>query len=323
MLNTLLGEGAANFDKLKEKPGKKPMFSEQSLREIADLLAQEILKRENGDVSIGFADITLIERFSPARAVLIRQKLKAKETKTTEGLVTGNTEDKLLIQPAPIIPDNSENQEGLFKEAEKLDDKQIPKEERDKLIVQARQTISKLKSREQKIIGLSALAVQIYKMGDKELAAEIMNEARNMVNLQPKNYRDYLGVWMLAGAYAKSDTDKAFPILDDAIGRLNETISAFIKVGEFIDVNEEMIEGDEVQVGSFGGEITRGLLGELGASNSILQSLAITDFTKTKALTNRFDRLEVRILAKMLVLRAVLGDNKPENERVITNSKQP
>ena len=49
----------------------------------------------------------------------------------------------------------------------------------------------------------------------------------------------------------------------------------------------------------------------MGVAESTLISLVRADFAKTRALTNRFDRPEVRILAKMLVLRSVLG-KKPE-----------
>ncbi|MGC2235633.1 MAG: hypothetical protein WA584_05705 [Pyrinomonadaceae bacterium] len=312
LLSILLGEGATSLDKSKVKPVKKPMFSEQALREIADLLAQEILKSDNADISIGY-DITLIERFSPARAVLIRQKLKTTNTKMEAVITEGIGNGVGVTERPPVEISNAENQEDLLKDADELADKNLSKEQREKITSQARQIISKIENREQKLFALSALAAQVSKMGDKETAAAIMNEARALVNLQPKNYKDYLGVWILASGYAQSDADKAFPILDDTIGRLNETISAFIKVGEFIDVNEEIIEGEEVQVGGFGGELTRGLLGELGAANSTLKSLAIADFAKTKALTNRFDRTEVRILAKMMVLRAVLGDKEKVN----------
>jgi hypothetical protein len=51
-------------------------------------------------------------------------------------------------------------------------------------------------------------------------------------------------------------------------------------------------------------EVTRGL----GQADATLINLARADFARTKNLTNKFDRQEVRILAKMLVLRAVLGD---------------
>ena len=43
---------------------------------------------------------------------------------------------------------------------------------------------------------------------------------------------------------------------------------------------------------------------------------AIADFKKTTALTNKFDRTEVRILAKMLVLRAVLGDETKDKLKI-------
>ena len=104
------------------------------------------------------------------------------------------------------------------------------------------------------------------------------------------------------------DPQKAFPILEDTIGRANETIAAFVKAAEFIDVGEEMIVDNEVQVGAFGGQMIRGLTGELGVASSTIDVLARADFQKTKDLTNRFDRPEVRILAKMMVLRAVLRE---------------
>ena len=116
---------------------------------------------------------------------------------------------------------------------------------------------------------------------------------------------------MLASGYAESDPAKAFPILEGAIGRANDLIHAFIRVGEFIDVTEEMISDGEAQVGAFGGGMIRGLSRELGVAEATLATLIKADFGKTKALTNRFDRPEVRILAKMLVLRSILGKKSP------------
>jgi hypothetical protein len=55
-----------------------------------------------------------------------------------------------------------------------------------------------------------------------------------------------------------------------------------------------------------------GLTKELGIANSTINSLAHADFAKTRALTNRFDRTEIRVLAKMMVLRAVLDERKKD-----------
>jgi hypothetical protein len=134
-----------------------------------------------------------------------------------------------------------------------------------------------------------------------------MRDAEAIVNPSPKNYQDFMLTWMLVSGYANSDPDKAFPLLEETIGRANDTLAAFIKVGEFIDVAEEMIQDGEVQVGAFGGQMVRGLTSELGMADSTIQVLAKADFGKTKNLTNRFDRTEIRVLAKMMILRAVLN----------------
>ena len=115
---------------------------------------------------------------------------------------------------------------------------------------------------------------------------------------------------MLASGYAEADPDKAFPLLEETIGRANETLAAFVKVGEFIDVAEEMIQDGEVQVGVFGGQMIRGLTSELGMADATITVLAKADFVKTKSLANRFDRPEIRVLAKMMVLRAVLSPKR-------------
>jgi hypothetical protein len=164
---------------------------------------------------------------------------------------------------------------------------------------------------EKKIAAYAFLATQLNKAGDKQLASEVLRDAASLVNPQPKNYRDFMLSWTLATGYASADPSLAFPLLEDTIYRANDTIAAFIKVAEFIDVGEEIIADGELQVGAFGGSMVRGLTKELGMADSTIQMLARTDLTRTRDLTNRFDRVEVRVLAKMLVLRAVLDQKKP------------
>jgi hypothetical protein len=150
----------------------------------------------------------------------------------------------------PAAPNNS------ISDLQTLGTKQLSKEEREKIVGQARKTIANIREPSQKMFSLSALALQVNTLGDKEIAGQIMDEARNSVTLQPKNYIEFMQIWMLAGGYAQVNAPKAFPLLEDAIFRLNDTISAFVKVGEFMDVSGEIIEDGEVQVGSFGGAMT-------------------------------------------------------------------
>ena len=60
--------------------------------------------------------------------------------------------------------------------------------------------------------------------------------------------------------------------------------------------------------------MTRQLAGSLGMAESTIATLIKADFAKTKNLTYRFDQPEVRILAKMMVLRTVLGDKEGQKD---------
>ncbi|MEP6902892.1 MAG: hypothetical protein ABJA66_14155 [Actinomycetota bacterium] len=316
-----INAGTENLEKIKKVTGKKPMFSEQNMRDMTDILAQSILQKTDTNNADFSRYTALIEKYAPSRAAQIRAKLANQTNKVkpaeveSEESVEPNTVVSATIPPKVETQIQArKEQDEMMKSLENLGSKELTKEEREKTVAQARKIIGGMGKKEEKIMALSLLAGQVAKLGDKELAADIMKDAQALVNPSPKNYRDFLEIWFLVSVYLETDPDKAFPILDDAIFRLNDTLSAFIKVGEFIDVSGEMIDDGEVQVGSFGGSVISGLTGELGIANATLRNLAIADFGKTKALTNRFDRTEVRILAKMLILRAILGDKAEKKD---------
>ena len=321
VLSTLLNVAGDTLDKSKQEGGKKPLLSQQELRDLADVFAQAILNNSNED-SGGLHYATEIEKYNPARAAQIRAKFRPRNNGSrgvsanvvevaSNAAVASNTASNSSNSPYERkMAEREKLEKQLREDVEKLGTKQLPKEEREKIVGQARRILMQTPGKDKKILGLSALAAQVAKMGDKELASDIMRDAQNLTNPSPRNYQDFLLNLMLASGYAEADPDKAFPLLEDTIMRANETLSAFVKVGEFIDVAGEMIDEGEVQVGAFGGQMVRGLTSELGTAETTLRTLARADFTKTKNLTNRFDRSEVRILAKMMILRAVLGDKK-------------
>ncbi len=325
--SSLLSFGSSNFEESKKPGGKKPVYSFGDLREIAEIFAAAILdsKEALGYNAVAYAEA--IEKYAPGRAAQIRAKAgKLEGAANADGyqhtLRTASTATNTSGYSANSNtgPDKfkEEQEAGEKREKELMEGikgvgaKELSKEERDKIIARARAIIATTPGKDKKIGALSLLAAQVARAGDKELAGEIMRDAERLVNPQPKNYRDFLLSAMLAAGYAEADPDKAFPLLESTILRANDTLSAFIKVAEFIDVNDELIDDGEIQVGMFGGEMIRGITGELGMASSTLRSLAKADFAKTKNLTNTFDRTEVRVLAKMLVLRAVLEKKDPQ-----------
>jgi hypothetical protein len=328
-LKTVLSVGAENRRVIKDKPEQKPMFGDDSLRELAEMTAQAILSGKYSEMYGVDETIETIKQFQPARAAQIEQKITlekqkiAAAKKAAGGAESEDEEDykSPYMAAAMAQTKKAEEQEKMLNDLKNLGEKKLPEAEREKVIGQARKMVAEIEDINAKTLALSALAAQIGKMGDKETALEIMREAERFVNPQPKNYMDFMQNWMLASSYAQIDAEKSFPVLEETVFRLNETIAAFIKVGEFIDVNGDYIEDGEVQVGSFGGEITNGMMRSLGATDLTILNLAKQDFARTKSLTNKFDRTEVRILAKMLILRALFGG---QNEKsAITKDAEP
>lgn len=325
ILSSVLDLGAENRKVVKAKPTQKPIFSEQDLRDIAEMAARNLMNQTPEMMGSYSNIIDNIEEFSPSRAAQIRQKMKAAyasnsssnifptNSSISSNVYVGNSAMSNSSSPPRVKVDtDAETLQNLAK----LDVKKLSDEERAKALAEAGKMIEKIEDPNAKMMALSGLAIQIGKSGDKEMALQIMKQAESFVNQTPKNYVDYVQLWMLASGYAQVEPEKSFPVLETAVFGLNDTIAAFIKVGEFVDVNGEIIEDGEVQVSGFGGSgITREFTNVLSASDSTLKHLAEADFTRTRNLTNKFDRTEVRILAKMLILRAVLGDKtKPQTE---------
>ncbi len=329
--NSLLTFGAANLEESKKPGAKKAVYDRNDLHDIADQFGQTILE---GDEELGNAAISYarqIEKYAPGRAAQIRSKFHDSNTSSNTSYVMANAANAMANaantaaygrgNSAVSSNANTAYEERVKTEKQMMNDikdlgtKPLAKEERDKVVAQARKIISQTPGRDKKIVALSLLAAQVSRAGDRELADEVMRDAERLVNPQPKNYQDFLLSWMLASGYAEANPDKAFPLLESTILRANDTITAAIKVAEFIDVNDEYVVDGEIQVGMFGGSMIRELTGELGMASSTIKSLVKADFTKTKSLANSFDRTETRVLAKMLVLRAALDKREsPKQE---------
>ena len=320
----LIGFGGETLEASNKPNGKKPVYRESDLRELAEVLALELLEMDSQLILTADHHIEIVKKYLPGRAAQIRAKFKGVRSASSNvavnsdylsdgsppdySAISSNSNSNSTSRDAAVLrrEERQKAEKQLFDDMQALESKQLPKAERDKFVAQARQVIATTSGRDKKVAALSFLAAQVAKLGDRELASEILRDAERLVNPAPKNYQDFMLSWLLISGYAAADPEKAFPLLEEIIGRTNETLAAFIKVGEFIDVNEDFITDGEVQVGVFGGQMVRGLTNELGMADKTIEVLSKADFAKTKGLTNRFDRAEIRVLAKMMVLRAVL-----------------
>jgi hypothetical protein len=295
------------------------MFSEQDLRDIADTAARKLLSLPPESLASQNDAIDNIEKFSPSRAVQLRQKMRTASAANSNTNSANTQMTKAVTEYYEKQRLEKEEQKKSIEELQAIGMGKLSDEQRAKAISEAQKMIDSIDDPTAKITALSGLAAQIAKSGDKDLALQFMKQAESFTSNTPKNYIDYLHLWMLASGYAQVDAEKSFPILETAVYNLNDTIAAFIKVAEFIDVNGEIIEDGEVQVSGFGGGgMARELIGGLGMSEPTIRALAEADFARMRNLSNKFDRTEVRILAKMLILRAVFDEKKASVDTGLT-----
>lgn len=315
---------------------RKPLYTQQELRDLADMMGRAMLEGDP-EMSSGIGYIAIIDKFAPARAAQVRAKYKmgpAGRAQTGTG-VYGISNAMASAAPPMKIADRdvaseeivaAEREREARAEAERklmediggLGKKELPKEERDRIVARSREIIMKTPGREKKIMALSALAASVKQAGDTALAAEIMREAETLIRPDPRNYQDFIATWSVISGYAAAEPDRAFLMLDDTIYRANEVITAFVRVGEFIDVTEQMIVDGEIQVGAFGGGMIRGLSSELNIAEATIGLLVNADLERTKAAADKFDRPETRVLARMLILRNILGEKPGANVEELT-----
>lgn len=162
-----------------------------------------------------------------------------------------------------------------------------------------------IRLKEQRALAMSELAILLDKKGEHDEAVKLLDEARGLVKVNlNNNEKQSNAVLGLMLAYALVQPDKAFLIIEPIIDRFNDDISKLflldkiaktgaIKNGEIILQQSNM----PMDFGMF--RYSRGIV-----------ALANADFNHTKSLADRFERNELRLLARLLLAQALLSNNE-------------
>ncbi len=160
------------------------------------------------------------------------------------------------------------------------------------------------------ILVVSELAKFSLASSDKEIADALMKEAEVYVRPETKTYLDYLGKLILAGGYSRHQSDKSFALME-SMATVNEVIESAIKFGIFIDPGMYLIPNGEANAPLILGDWE--FMSKFSTDNELpmfIQNLAQADFQRTIGLAEKFERNEVQIGAKLLILNSLLGDGE-------------
>ncbi len=327
------------------KNKKTAVLGEVEIRETVDVLAQKFVRQQNLSAYEIVKVMPEITRYFPAQAQAIQRKIGQPQTSMLNNLMSAEnfqneTEDKSADEIAQIIERKpiAERDDFYYKAAEaafaageiekakKFHDKVKTKREYDYLdktieeslplalaekgdLREVQRTLAKLKTPEERIEILTALATSVAVKGDKKTAAALASEARSLYSGRMKNRKNLTSVLQIAQAYAVLDAEQSFAFLENNISFFNDVIGAGILLDEF---NENgSVENEEVRLDAASNESYR----NLPKGVALIKSLSAADFDRTVSLAEKFTRAEVRFCARLRIAEALLNPDAEKEEK--------
>jgi hypothetical protein len=301
-----------------------------------------------------------VEKYAPARAGQLRQKVQQKtgdeDTEVDDvgmadwgkyrALFEKGSADELL-SAAPKAPQGMRDalygraaakmmEQGDAERARQLINEKVPDPAQRKQMLaqidqlsaataaeqgkveQTRKMLAALRTNEERVMLLTQLASGAAAKGEKKVALQLLEEARGMISQRAKNINQLGAQLMVARVYAQLDPARSLTILEPIVDQLNELLGAATVLGGFFV--EELVRDDEIMLGPISQLFS-------AASNDFLQqyvgdinALARSDFDRTKALIDKFQRDEIRTLMRLLLAQSILSPQptSPKGATVIT-----
>lgn len=185
--------------------------------------------------------------------------------------------------------------DAILKEMELV---QLTKKAEGEAIDEARRLIASLPNDEQRVDLLLQLAGRTHTANPK-LGVQLLEEARQITNRRATSYQQLDLQLRVADAFKDIEPDRSFEIIEPGIMQLNELLAAASTLNGF-EVNV-FREGEMPLQGG------NGLSAMVARYGQRLGALATKDFERAQTLANRFQLAEPRIVARLAIVRSLLG----------------
>ncbi|MBA3767053.1 MAG: hypothetical protein H0W99_08720 [Acidobacteria bacterium] len=347
-LNLLrLATKSALFTQTKTDATDAPtILSQQELRDLTELIVAAVLSNSEKT----YAALSLkpllpeIEKYAPARIPQLRQKIADVERATggrrgidsslREVMQSGTVE--ALLEAAPKAP--REMRDYLYQRAAtkaleqgdadrartiindnisdpamrkyitaEIERQQMMQAASEGKMDQTRQMLARLRTNEERVVVLTQLALAAMAKNEKKIALALLDEARSMVSNRARNFAQLGAQFQVARGYARLDAARSLAMLEPVVEQLNELIAAGALLGGFF--SEQFVKDDEIQLASMNSFLPM-FTGQYAAD---LNAVAREDFDRTKMVADRFQRIEVRTLARLLIIQSILSPPTPAN----------
>jgi len=196
----------------------------------------------------------------------------------------------------------------LFAEIDRKEREQAVKEGK---LEEARKSVSRLGSSEERALALVELATKAEAEKDQKAQRELLKEASELLGDQMETRSQVEAQLVLAAASLNLDPDRSFEILGYAIDRLNAVLNAVATIAKFdqggtTPLAANAVDGEmRLNAGEFA-NITNNL-------DERLLAFARKDFDRTVSLLKRWQINEVRLAICLTLLGRILGAENRES----------
>lgn len=278
-----------------------------------------------------------IDKYAPARASLVRQKLSGaginteQQTAVREQLnaLTQQASVDTMLSAAGQAPPGLQTRlyqqaalkavdEGNTDRARQIATEHLNADMRERVLqaverqqvvraaaqgrtAEAEQMLARLPSDADRVEALLQIAALLVEQGAQKPAGQMLDDARNLVARRAENYPQLEAQLRVAHAYAAVEPARSFELLEPGIGQINELLNAAALLNGF--------EGNFFKDGELPLRGNTSLSSIIAEYAQELATLARVDFAGAQLTADKFQRLEPRIVAKLAIARGVLGGN--------------
>jgi hypothetical protein len=327
--------------KLTTTPGNWRLnLDEEQRRELVELITNAALT-ESGNANLLYdlsAILPEIKEFAPERLALVQKKLTAfnqtlsKEERLSDeynSLTRNGTPEDVLKLAATV----SESQRGWMQQQavvmaamkgradsfREFINTEIPDESRRKSLLDALDTeqinvaiyksdteelqklLPKIRHKEERARVMSELAITLEKKGKHDEALSLLNEAQTLIKTGFESETQSNALLAVVGAYALVEPARAFGIIERTVDRANDEMTKLLLLDKFISTG--IIKKGEISMQHSAMIPIDLAVFKYGTS---VAALANADFDRTRAAADRFERNELRLMARLLLAQALL-----------------
>lgn len=176
-------------------------------------------------------------------------------------------------------------------------------------IEEVQKQLPSIRLKEKRALAMAEIAMMLEKKGQHDEALKLLDEAQTMVKLDLTSQSQSEALLAVLLADAIIDPDRAFTAIEPIIDRANDNLgklllldklikSGFVKDGE-IKLQHSGIISADFAVFKYG----KGVV-----------ALANADFNRTKSLTDRLQRNELRVMARLLMVQSLMRSGEPSEK---------